>query len=130
MIVPVPQWRAGEMPQPAQQYRPPAHATTKPTRVWIDADAACETGNRRDPDNYLALLSRANVSQIGIAGISTVLGNVPVGESDPVKRALVAEINAGVGRPVSADLPVSKSCGAATPKCLEDGGNLDAQAAL
>ena len=96
MTVPVPQWRAGEMPQTEQQYRPPAHATTKPTWVWIDADDASETGNRRDPDNYLALLSRANVSQIGIAGISTVLGNVPVGESDPVKRALVQEINAGV----------------------------------
>ena len=62
LTVPVPQWRAGEMPQTEQQYRPPAHATTKPTWVWIDADDASETGNRRDPDNCLALLSRATVS--------------------------------------------------------------------
>ena len=85
------------MPQPAQQYGPPAHATAKPTRVRIDADAACETGNRRDPDYCLALLSLASVSQIDTAGISTVSGIVAAGESDPVMRAPGQQIRCGRG---------------------------------
>ena len=118
------------MPQPAQQYGPPGHATAKPKRVRIDADAACGTGHRRDPDNCLTLRSRASASRIDIAGISTVFGIVAEGESDLVMRALVWKINAGAGQPVSAALPVCESCGAAMPKCLRDGGGLDASAAL
>jgi hypothetical protein len=41
-----------------------AHGTSKTARVWIDADAACVTGMRRDPDDCLALLALARASPI------------------------------------------------------------------
>lgn len=111
-------------------YLPPPRDTVKPTRVRIDADAACGTGRRRGPDDCLALLSLASASHIDIAGISTVFGNAPVDEADQLMRAPLQEIGTHAGRPVSAALPVFKGCGAAAQRCFEDGGSLDAQAAL
>ena len=87
LATPVQLWRSGEVPQPDLQYSPPARDTVKSARVWIDADAACGTGKRRDPDDCLALLSLASATHIDIAGISTVFGNAPVSESDQVMRA-------------------------------------------
>ena len=130
LAMPVPVWRTGEVPQPELQYLPPPRDTGKPTRVWIDADAACGTGKHRDPDDCLALLSLASATHIDIAGISTVFCNAPVSESDHVMRALVQELGSYAGRPLAAALPVFKGCGAAAQKCLENGGSLDAQAAL
>ena len=130
LAVPLPLWRSGEVPQPDLLYLPSARDTVRPARVWIDADAACGTGKRRDPDDCLALLSLASATHIDIAGISTVFGNLPVSQADQVMRALVQELGSYGGRPVSASLPVFKGCGAAAPKCLENGGSLDAQAAL
>jgi len=130
LAAPVTLWRTGEVPQPELQYLPPARDTVRPVRVWIDADAACGTGKHRDPDDCLALLSMAGAAHIHIAGISTVFGNAPVSEADQVMRALVQELGADAGRHVSAKWPVFKGCGAAAPKCLEDGGSLDAQNAL
>lgn len=130
LATPVQLWRSGEVPQPDLQYSPPARDTVKSARVWIDADAACGTGKRRDPDDCLALLSLASATHIDIAGISTVFGNAPVSESDQVMRALVQELGTYAGHPVTAPLPVFKGCGAAAQRCLEDGGSLDAQAAI
>lgn len=130
LAVPVTLWRTGEVPQSKLHHLPPAHDTDRSRRVWIDADAACGTGKRRDPDDCLALLSLAGASQVDIAGISTVFGNAPVSESDQVMRSLVQELGADDARRGSAALPVFKGCGAAAPKCLEDGGSLDAQIAL
>ena len=93
-------------------------------------NAACGTGQRRDPDDCLALLSLASAGQVDIAGISTVFGNAPVDVTDQVMRALVLELGTYAGKPVSTALPVFKGCGAAAPRCLKDGGSLDAQAAL
>jgi len=86
--VPVQLWRTGEVPQPELQHSPPERVTAKTMRVWIDADAACGTGKRRDPDDCLALLALASAKHIDIAGISTVFGNAPVSEADQVMRAL------------------------------------------
>jgi inosine-uridine nucleoside N-ribohydrolase len=130
LAVPVQLWRTGEVPQPELQYSPPSQDTSKTARVWIDADAACGTGKRRDPDDCLALLALASARHIDIAGISTVFGNAPVSEADLVTRALVQELGTYAGRPASAALPVYKGCGAPAQKCLEDGGSLDAQAGL
>ncbi|MEO5772241.1 MAG: nucleoside hydrolase [Burkholderiaceae bacterium] len=130
LSMPVQLWRTGEVPQPELRYSPPSQKPATPARVWIDADAACGTGKRRDPDDCLALLSLASASHVDIAGISTVFGNAPVDKTDQVMRELVKEIGTHAGRPVSAALPVFKGCGAAAPRCLEDGGSLDAQAAL
>lgn len=130
LATPMNLWRTGEEPQPDLQHLPPSLASVTSTRVWIDADAACGTGKRRDPDDCLALLLLAREARIDIAGISTIFGNAPVSESDQVMRALVREMGSYAGRPVSATLPVFKGCGAAAPKCLDDGGSLDAQTAL
>ena len=130
MAMPVQSWRTGEVPQPELQHLPPAQHSVKLVRVWIDADAACGTGKRRDPDDCLALLSLASARHVDIAGISTVFGNAPVADADQVMRALVQQIGTYAGRPVSVSLPVFKGCGAAAPKCLEAGGSLDAQAGL
>lgn len=78
LAVPVRLWRTGEVPLPELQYVPPARAIVNAARVWIDADAACGTGKRRDPDDCLALLSLTRAGHIDIAGISTVFGNAPV----------------------------------------------------
>ena len=130
LAVPVQLWRTGEVPQPELQRLPPSHHTSKGARVWIDADAACGTGKRRDPDDCLALLALASAQHIDIAGISTVFGNAPVSETDQVMRKLVQELGTYAGRLVSVALPVFKGCGAPAQKCLEDGGSLDAQAGL
>ena len=136
LSMPVQLWRTGEVPlaelrySPSSPSSPPSPAHANPVRVWIDADAACGTGKRRDPDDCLALLSMANARHVDIAGISTVFGNAPVAETDHVMRALVQEIAVQVDGPRAAALPVFKGCGAAAPKCLEEGGSLDAQTAL
>ena len=130
LAVPVQLWRTGEVPQPALQHLPATQGTSQSARVWVDADAACGTGKRRDPDDCLALLALASAKHIDIAGISTVFGNAPVSESDRVMRALVQQLGTYAARPVSAALPVFRGCGAPARKCLEDGGSLDAQAAL
>lgn len=130
LAVPVSLWRTGEVAQPELQYQPTPRGAGASGRMWVDADAACGTGRHRDPDDCLALLSLARARHLDIAGISTVFGNAPVDESDAVMRALVQQIGGDAGRPVSAALPVFKGCGAAMPRCLDDGGRLDAQAAL
>ena len=133
LAVPVTVWRTGEVPLPALQHLPPARDAVQPTRAWVDTDAACGTGERRDPDDCLALLSLAGAAHIHIAGISTVFGNAPVEEADRVVRTLVQTMASGASRSASAPStawPVFKGCGAAAAKCLDDGGSLDAQVAL
>ncbi len=133
LAAPVNLWRTGEVPLPGLQYQPPARDTLRPTRVWVDTDAACGTGERRDPDDCLALLSLAGAAGIDIVGMSTVFGNAPVAEADKVTRALAQALAGDAGLPDSAAptaRSVFKGCGAAASACLEDGGSLDAQVAL
>jgi inosine-uridine nucleoside N-ribohydrolase len=130
LALPVKLWRTGEVPLPELVYSAAPHDAAKPVRVWIDADAACGTGQHRDPDDCLALLSLASAGDVRIVGISTVFGNAPVSETEGVMRALVQELDADTRRNSAAPLPVFKGCGAAAPLCLDDGGSLAAQAAL
>ena len=130
LAVPVQLWRTGETPQPAMQYLPPRAASVHPARVWVDADAVCGTGARRDPDDCLALLSLVGVRHIHVAGISTVFGNAPISDTDKVMRELVQALGSGSARPAAAAVPVFRGCGAAAQKCLEDGGSLSAQSGL
>ncbi len=133
LAVPVKVWRTGEVPLPALQLLLPASDPVKPTRVWVDTDAACGTGERRDPDDCLALLSLAGAAHLHIPGISTVFGNAPVAQADRVVRTLVQTIASDAGRSASAAStawPVFKGCGVAASKCLDNGGSLDAQVAL
>lgn len=130
LALPVRLWRTGEVSLPQLVYSADPHDAARPVRVWIDADAACGTGKHRDPDDCLALLSLATAGDIDIVGISTVFGNAPVSETDAVMRALVQQLHADTRRSTAATLSVFKGCGAAAPRCLDDGGSLAAQAAL
>lgn len=130
LALPVKLWRTGQVPLPDLAYSAAPDRSVKPLRVWVDADAACGTGQHRDPDDCLALLSLATDSGIGIAGVSTVLGNAPVSETDAVMRSLVQELGNDTLGTAAAPLPVFKGCGAPAPRCLDDGGSLAAQEAL
>jgi len=68
-------------------------------------NAACGTGQRRDPDDCLALLSLAHASHIDIAGISTVFGNAPVDETDQVMRVRVHELTREIALSGTSNLP-------------------------
>jgi hypothetical protein len=78
LAMPVQLWRTGEVPRPELQHSPPSQDTSKTARIWIDANAACVTGKRRDPHDCLALLALASARHSDIAGISTVFGNESV----------------------------------------------------
>ncbi len=125
-LLPFTTWRTGEIPQPALQYEPTTGTNVRPSRIWIDADAACGTGERRDPDDCLALLSLTTARDIEIVGISTTFGNAPVSVTDRVTRELVQQLRSGTGP----SLRVDRGCGAAAARCLAEGGSVDAQVAL
>ncbi len=130
LAVPVRLWRTGEVPLPALGYTAAPHDAARPGRIWIDADAACGKGQHSDPDDCLAMLSLATAADIDIVGISTVFGNASVSETDQVMRTLVHKLHADTRPPSAAPLPVFKGCGAAAPRCLDDGGSLAGQIAL
>lgn len=57
LALPIQQWRTGETRLPDLQYLPAAAPNVNADRLWVDADAACGTGKRRDPEDCLAVLS-------------------------------------------------------------------------
>lgn len=63
----------------------------RPSRVWIDTDAAC-TGGNADPDDCFAMLVLMNSPDVEIVGISTVFGNAPLPVVDRTTRDLVGRI--------------------------------------
>jgi purine nucleosidase len=84
-------WRTGESeerPLPLVQDGP---HVDRPSRVWIDTDAAC-IGLHADPDDCLAILTLMYSPGIEIVGISTVFGNAPLSVVDRTTRALVGRI--------------------------------------
>lgn len=126
LALPIKEWRTGETPLTALHYLPASTLFPKADRVWLDADAACGTGERRDPDDCLALLSLVRTKSLRIVGISTVFGNAPVSETDSVMHSLVEQI-AVQGGPA---LPVFLGCGVAVERCLQSGEGSAAQVAL
>ena len=63
----------------------------RPSRVWIDTDAACNGGNA-DPDDCFAMLVLMNSPDLEIVGISTVFGNAPLSVVDRTTRDLVGRV--------------------------------------
>ena len=63
----------------------------RPTRVWIDTDAACNGGNA-DPDDCFAMLVLMNAPDVEIVGISTVFGNAPLSVVDRTTRDFVGRV--------------------------------------
>lgn len=67
----------------------------RPSRVWIDTDAACD-GVSSDPDDCFAILALLSSPDVEIVGISTVFGNAPLSVVDRTTRDLVGRV---AGRP-------------------------------
>jgi len=63
----------------------------RPSRVWIDTDAACN-GVDADPDDCFAIVVLMHASDVEIVGISTVFGNAPISVVDQTTRNLVGHI--------------------------------------
>ena len=89
--VPVRNWRTGESEdRPLPLVRGGPHVD-RPSRVWIDTDAACNGGNA-DPDDCFAMLVLMNSPDVEIVGISTVFGNAPLSVVDRTTRDLVGRV--------------------------------------
>jgi len=71
----------------------------RPSRVWIDTDAACNGANA-DPDDCLAMLVLMNAPDLEIVGISTVFGNAPLSIVDRTTRDLVGRVAGSSNIPV------------------------------
>ena len=85
-------WRTGESEdRPLPLVRGGPHVD-RPSRVWIDTDAACDGGNA-DPDDCFAMLVLMNSPDIEIVGISTVFGNAPLSVVDRTTRDLVGRVD-------------------------------------
>lgn len=92
LALPIQEWRTGETRIPDLHHLPAAAPNVNADRLWLEADAACGTGKRRDPDDCLAVLSLVAANHLYFVGISTVFGNAPVAQTDAVMRALAAEL--------------------------------------
>jgi purine nucleosidase len=97
--VPSRNWRTGESEdRPLPLVRGGPHVD-RPSRVWIDTDAACD-GVNGDPDDCFAMLVLMHSPDVEIVGISTVFGNAPLAVVDRTTRDLVGRV---AGSP---DVPV------------------------
>jgi inosine-uridine nucleoside N-ribohydrolase len=84
-------WRTGEAEdRPLPLVRGGPHVD-RPSRVWIDTDAAC-TGGNADPDDCIAMLVLMNSPDVEIVGISTVFGNAPLSVVERTTRDLVGRV--------------------------------------
>jgi purine nucleosidase len=96
---PVRNWRTGEsVDRPLPLVRGGPHVD-RPSRIWIDTDAACNGGNA-DPDDCFAILVLMNSPDVEVVGISTVFGNAPVSVVDRTARDLVGRVVARSNIPV------------------------------
>lgn len=107
--LPIREWRTGEMPLEPLAYQPAGNAPAFAARFWIDTDAACGTGARRDPDDCIALWTLVRAAGDRIAGISTVFGNAPLDVTDPTTRELIEMLRRD-GAPA---ITVHRGCAAA-----------------
>lgn len=90
--VPVRNWRTGESEdRPLPLVRGGPHVD-RPSRVWIDTDAACN-GLNGDPDDCFAMLVLLHSPDVEIVGISTVFGNAPLSVVDRTTRDLVGRVS-------------------------------------
>jgi inosine-uridine nucleoside N-ribohydrolase/protein-S-isoprenylcysteine O-methyltransferase Ste14 len=84
-------WRTGESEdRPLPLVRGGPHVD-RPSRVWIDTDAACN-GVNADPDDCFAMLVLMYSPDVEIVGISTVFGNAPLSVVDRTTRDLVGRV--------------------------------------
>ena len=92
LTLPVDSWRTGEPAVMPLTLTPGPTSLDRPTRVWIDTDAACGVGTTKDPDDCFGLLLLAQSSDVNIVGVSTIFGNAPLAVTDPTTRALLSQL--------------------------------------
>jgi inosine-uridine nucleoside N-ribohydrolase len=98
LMLPIQTWRTGELPSVPLPVEPGRSFSTKPTRIWIDTDAACGQSRRTDPDDCLAILLLTQEDDVEIVGMSTVFGNAPLSVTDRTTRTLMAALQeSGLG---------------------------------
>jgi purine nucleosidase len=97
--VPVRDWRTGEAEDRLLPLVRGGPHVDRPSRVWIDTDAACDGGSA-DPDDCFAMLILMNAPDVEIVGISTVFGNAPLSVVDRTTRDLVQRVPGGANIPV------------------------------
>ena len=88
---PVRNWRTGESEERALPLVRGGPHADRPSRVWIDTDAACN-GGTADPDDCFAMLVLMDSPDVEIVGISTVFGNAPLSVVDRTTRDLVGRV--------------------------------------
>jgi inosine-uridine nucleoside N-ribohydrolase len=84
-------WWTGEADVRPLQMVPGGPSVDRPSRVWIDTDAACDGGSA-DPDDCFAIALLLDSPDVRIVGISTVFGNAPLSVVDRTTRELVAQV--------------------------------------
>jgi purine nucleosidase len=92
LSLPIETWRTGEPAVLPLALTPGHTGLDRPTRVWIDTDAACGLGTTKDPDDCFAVLLLAQSSDVQIVGVSTIFGNAPLAITDPTTRALLSQL--------------------------------------
>jgi purine nucleosidase len=97
--VPVRDWRTGEAEDRLLPLVRGGPHVDRPSRVWIDTDAACDGGSA-DPDDCFAMLILMNAPDVEIVGISTVFGNAPLSVVDRTTRDVVQRVPGGANIPV------------------------------
>jgi pyrimidine-specific ribonucleoside hydrolase len=101
---------APEAPTPTPRTRP----AVAPLPVWIDADPSVGV-EHRDVDDGLALLQALRSEELTVRGVSTVFGNAPLAQVDPVARELLAAwapglpVHTGAAEPSLAPTPASEA---------------------
>jgi inosine-uridine nucleoside N-ribohydrolase len=127
--VPVRNWRTGESEDRPLPLVGGGPHVDRPSRVWIDTDAAC-SGGRADPDDCFALLALMRSPDVEIVGISTVFGNAPLSVVDRTTRDLVGRVGGSLdilvhsGSPMALDgdrTPSIEPAHAALERALERG---------
>lgn len=88
------------------------------TAVWIDTDPSISKGPREVDDGF-ALIQAFRSPELRIVGISTVFGNAPLAQADPIGRRIVKRfapnipIYTGAGKAQQAATPATEALAAA-----------------
>lgn len=84
----------------------------RPTAVWIDTDAACGTGGRRDVDDCWAIAASLRSPEIAVRGITTVFGNTDAATAASVAASVCSRFNSSL-HPIAGAEEAGQYAGAA-----------------
>jgi len=98
LAIPLPVWRTGRLAAPPLDLVSGGQLVSRPSRIWIDTDAACGATPTTDPDDCLAIVWLA-ANGSNIVGLSSSYGNASAEVIERTTEALVAAMeNSGLPR--------------------------------